>query len=231
LAIDREATLKNAEKFLRVGRLDAAIAEYARIVDDQPHDWATGNTLGDLYMRAKQPDRAVALYTRIAGHLRTEGFYPKAAALYKKILKITPDDEAAQLHLAELSVRQGMLADARAYFGAVANRRRQRQDAAGADEIVIRLGAIDPADLGARLAAARARKGSVTCRPPRAGIESSMTSSPRRNARKRRPRLSGTVSAATPRCRTPSCWCRSRQPSFAPGGSSLHALCSGTPSR
>jgi tetratricopeptide (TPR) repeat protein len=156
LAIDREATLKNAEKFLRVGRLDAAIAEYARIVDDQPHDWATGNTLGDLYMRAKQPDRAVALYTRIADHLRTEGFYPKAAALYKKILKITPDDEAAQLHLAELSVRQGMLADARAYFGAVANRRRQRQDAAGADEIVIRLGAIDPADLGARLAAARA---------------------------------------------------------------------------
>ena len=61
LAIDREATLKNAEKFLRVGRLDAAITEYARVVDDQPRDWTTANTLGDLYMRAKQPDRAVAL--------------------------------------------------------------------------------------------------------------------------------------------------------------------------
>jgi len=156
LSIDREATLKNAEKFLRVGRLDAAITEYARVVDDQPRDWTTANTLGDLYMRAKQPERAVALYSRIADHLRTEGFYPKAAALYKKILKITPDDETVQLHLAEISVRQGLLADAKAYFGAVANRRRQRDDAAGADEIVIRLGGIDPADLSARLAAARA---------------------------------------------------------------------------
>ncbi len=122
MAIDREATLKNAEKFLRVGRLDAAITEYARVVDDQPRDWTTANTLGDLYMRAKQPDRAVALYSRIADHLRMEGFYPKAAALYKKILKITPDDETVQLHLAEISVRQGLLADAKSYFAAVAGR-------------------------------------------------------------------------------------------------------------
>lgn len=156
MAIDREATLKNAEKFLRVGRLDAAITEYARVVDDQPRDWTTANTLGDLYMRAKQPDRAVALYLRIADHLRTEGFYPKAAALYKKILKITPEDEDVQLHLAEISVRQGLLADAKAFFGAVANRRRQRDDANGADEIVIRLAEIDPSDLSARVAGARA---------------------------------------------------------------------------
>ena len=156
MAIDREATLKNAEKFLRVGRLDAAITEYARVDDDQPRDWTTANTLGDLYMRAKQPDRAVALYLRIADHLRTEGFYPKAAALYRKILKITPDDEEVQLHLADISIRQALLADARAYFTAVANRRRQRGDLAGADEIVIRMAAIDPADLAARLAGARA---------------------------------------------------------------------------
>jgi tetratricopeptide (TPR) repeat protein len=156
LAIDREATLKNAEKFLRVGRLDAAITEYARVVEDQPRDWTTTNTLGDLYVRAAQSDRAVALYKRIAEHLRTEGFYPKAAALYKKILKLTPDDEASQIHLAEISVRQGLLADAKAHYAAVANRRRQRGDTAGADEIAIRLGAADPADLSARLGAARA---------------------------------------------------------------------------
>ncbi|MDQ3488994.1 MAG: tetratricopeptide repeat protein [Acidobacteriota bacterium] len=156
MAIDREATLKDAEKYLRVGRLDAAITEYARVVEDQPRDWTSANTLGDLYMRAKQPDRAVALYVRIADHLRTEGFYSKAAALYKKILKITPDDEDARLHLAEISVRQGLLADAKACFGAVANRRRQRDDLAGADEVIIRMAAIDPADLPARLAAARA---------------------------------------------------------------------------
>ena len=59
--IDRAATLRNAEKLLRQGKLDPAIAEYLRIVEDQPGDWNTANTLGDLYVRAGQTDRATSL--------------------------------------------------------------------------------------------------------------------------------------------------------------------------
>jgi tetratricopeptide (TPR) repeat protein len=156
LAIDREATLKNAERFLRVGRLDAAIAEYVRVVDDQPKDWNTANTLGDLYMRAGQPAKAVPLYSRVASHLLAEGFYPKAAALFRKILKIIPDHEDTQLRLAEISAQLGLLADAKQYYSTVEKRRRQQGNTAGADEIVVHLGSLDPEDLDARLAAARA---------------------------------------------------------------------------
>lgn len=162
MAIDRAATLKSAEKFLRAGRLDAAITEYARIVEDQPGDWNTANTLGDLYARAGQLDRALGLYRRVAEHLLAEGFYPKAAALFKKVLKMAPqggpveDVEAAQLRLAEISVRQGLMAEARSYYSAVANQRRQRGDISGADDILVRLGALDPEDLEARRAAAQA---------------------------------------------------------------------------
>ena len=42
--------------------------------------------------------------------------YPKAAALYKKILKIKPDDEPSQLKLGEISAKQGLLVDAGARF-------------------------------------------------------------------------------------------------------------------
>ena len=77
-------------------------------------------------VRAGQTDKAVAQYTRIADHLAHEGFFPRAAALHKKILKIRPDDEAAQLQLGELSARQGLLADAKSYFSVVAERRRLR---------------------------------------------------------------------------------------------------------
>lgn len=156
MAIDRDATLKNAEKFLRVGRLDAAISEYARVVEEQPRDWNTANALGDLYIRAGQPERAVPLYRRIAEHLLAEGFYPKAGALFKKVLKIAPGDDEAQLRLAEISAKQGLLADARAYYALVEARRRQQGDAEGADEILVRLGGLDPEDLEARLAAAEA---------------------------------------------------------------------------
>jgi tetratricopeptide (TPR) repeat protein len=155
LAFDREDTLKKAEKLLRQGRLDAAITEYARVLDDQPKDWNTANTLGDLYSRAGQTDKAVAQYTRIADHLVHEGFYPRAAALYKKILKIKPDDESAQIQLGELSARQGLLADAKSYFSTIVGRRRSRGDRAGADEMIVRLGSVDPADVEGRLAAAR----------------------------------------------------------------------------
>lgn len=155
MAFDRETTLKKAEKLLRQGRLDAAIAEYVRVVEDQPHDWNNANALGDLYARAGQTEKAISQYSRIAEHLLREGFYPKAAALLKKILKIGPDDEATQLRLAEVSALQGLMADAKAHFAAVAGRRRARGDRRGEAEIVVRLGQLDPSDIDARMKTAR----------------------------------------------------------------------------
>jgi tetratricopeptide (TPR) repeat protein len=154
LALDREDTLKKAEKLLRQGRLDGAIAEYIRIVAEFPRDWNTANALGDLYARGGQTEKAAEQYARIADHLMQEGFYSKAAALYKKLLKVRPDDENTQLQLAEISAKQGLLADAKSYFGAVVSKRRARGDRAGTAEIVIRLGTLDPADIEARMAAA-----------------------------------------------------------------------------
>jgi tetratricopeptide (TPR) repeat protein len=159
VALDREDTLKKAEKLLRQGRLDNAIAEYLRVVEDQPRDWNTANTLGDLYARASQPAKAVEQYARIADHFAEDGFYPKAAALYKKILKLVPDQEEAQLRLADVSMQLGLLKDAKTYYGAVAARRRARGDARGADQVVVLLGDVDPSDVSARTAAARVLAG------------------------------------------------------------------------
>ena len=157
MPIDRTVTLRNAEKLLRQGKLDLAIAEYLRVVEDQPRDWNSANVLGDLYIRAGQTDKAVEQYTRIADSLAEEGFLPKAGALYKKILKIKPDHEHALIQGAEIASSQGLLADARSYLNTVAERRRSRGDARGAAQIRIRLGNLDPADFEARATAARAR--------------------------------------------------------------------------
>lgn len=58
MATDREAALNRAEKCLRQGRLDGAIEEYVRLVDEQPSDWGLGNALGDLYLRIGDTARA-----------------------------------------------------------------------------------------------------------------------------------------------------------------------------
>lgn len=156
MPIDRDDALKRAEKLLRQGRMEAAITEYARVVEDCPGDWNTANVLGDLYLRAGQPKKAVQQFTRIADHLASEGFLPRAAAVYKKILRVTADDEHTLLQLGDIAARQGLVADAKQYLGLVAGRRRARGEKAGLAEILVRLSAVDPADAELQLRAARA---------------------------------------------------------------------------
>ncbi|MCA1585006.1 MAG: tetratricopeptide repeat protein [Acidobacteria bacterium] len=153
---DREGALKKAEKALRQGRIDAAIQEYVRLIEAQPRDWNSANALGDLYVRAGQPERGVAEYTRIADHLAGEGFYSKAAALFKKILKIKSDNDYALMQSGELAIKQGLIGDAKKAFQVVAERRRTTGDKKGAAEMSIRIGTLDPDDLDARRSAARA---------------------------------------------------------------------------
>ena len=153
----RRERLRKAEKLLRQGRLEPAIAEYVALIEEEPTDWATTNALGDLYVRAKRVDQAVGQYTRIADHFWKEGFFPKAAALYKKILKVKPTDEPSLMRVGDISAQQGKLVDAKAAFTAIIALRRKRGDANAANEVVVRLGALDPQDLGARRSAAQAQ--------------------------------------------------------------------------
>jgi tetratricopeptide (TPR) repeat protein len=153
--IDREQALKRAEKFLRQGRLDAAIAEYVQVVQDNPRDWTTANLLGDLYVRANQIGDACRQYVRIAEHLATDGFVAKAAAIYKKIIKLNPADEEVLARAAELAAQQGLTADVRLFMTSAFQHRLKRGDRAGAIQLARKRVAFDPSDIVGRLDAAR----------------------------------------------------------------------------
>src|SRR5436190_10484665 len=156
-SFDRNGTLRNAEKLLRQGKLEAAAAEYLRVVEDQPGDWNTANTLGDLYARGGQTERAIEQFLKVADSLREEGQFVKAAAIYKKLLKLQPDNERALLQAAELVAGQGLYADARTYLNIVLEKRKAAGDARGAAMTRVRIGALDPNDYAARVEGARAR--------------------------------------------------------------------------
>jgi tetratricopeptide (TPR) repeat protein len=157
VAIDRTATLKTAEKLLRQGKVAPAIAEYVRLVEDQPRDWNLANTLGDLYVRVNQVDKAIEQFARIAASFAHSGFQTKASAIYKKILKLQPENEHALQQAADIARSLGILADARSYLTKIIELRIRRGDTRGAAESRITLGTLDPADFAARTLAARAR--------------------------------------------------------------------------
>jgi len=156
-SFDRNGTLRNAEKLLRQGKLQEAATEYLRVVEDQPGDWNTKNTLGDLYARAGQVERATNQFLEVAESLREEGQFVKAAAIYKKLLKLQPDNERALMQAAELVAQQGLYADARAYLNTVLERRKAAGDTRGAAMARVRLGALDPNDYAQRMEGAKAR--------------------------------------------------------------------------
>jgi len=155
--IDRAGTLRNAEKLIRQGKLPDAIAEYVRLVDDQPGDWNLANSLGDLYARAGQVDKAIAQFGQIADSLNDEGAGAKAAAVYKKILKLKPDHEHTLVQVSEILGSQGRYADARFHLNTLIELRKAKGDVRGVLQAKIRLGSLDPEDYEGRLTAASAR--------------------------------------------------------------------------
>ena len=114
-----------------------------RLIDDQPRDWNAINALGDLYVRGGNAERAVAQFARVGDHLFDEGFFPKASALYKKVLKVQPRHEHTVSRLAEIATRQGLLADAAMYLRQLLDERRTRGDEQGVADVLERLRNLD----------------------------------------------------------------------------------------
>ena len=93
MSIDRAQTLRNAEKLIRQGKIDAGIAEYVRLVEDSPHDWNAKNVLGDLYARAGQTEKAIAQRGVPKGDRKCA-----AIAAASIVAKVTRDREMLDLH-------------------------------------------------------------------------------------------------------------------------------------
>ena len=157
MAIDRAVTLRNAEKLIRQGKLADAIQEFLRIVEDQPQDWNAKNTLGDLYARSGQIDKAIEQFIEIAEHLNDDGAVAKAGAVYKKILKLKPDHERGLWQVADILGNQGLYADARSHLKTLIELRQTKGDVRGVLQAKIRLGSLDPEDYEGRLTASSAR--------------------------------------------------------------------------
>jgi tetratricopeptide (TPR) repeat protein len=158
MTLDRKATLRNAQKQLRIGKLGPAIKLYEQVVRDAPEDLQTAASLGNLYVRAGSPEKAVNLFLGIADGLRSRGLHSQAAVAYQRVLAVADDNEQALVQLAEIASSQNQTVEARTYLTRVEERRRGRGDRKGAAEILIQIAELDPHNFDARLAAARARQ-------------------------------------------------------------------------
>jgi tetratricopeptide (TPR) repeat protein len=151
MAFDKAKAIRAAEKHLAQGKIPAAIQEYQRVVSNDPEDFSTLNTLGDLHARVNQKREAVACYRRVAEHYREQGFALKAVAMYKKVTRIEAGDPRVALALASLYEQQGLSADARAQYLSAADWFTRSGDGHEALKALGRVADLDPSDIEVRV--------------------------------------------------------------------------------
>jgi len=112
VAVDRTKVLAAAQKHLSKGNYDKAINEYKKLVDADPRDVRTWLKIGDLYTRKGAHREATQTYHRVAEHYANQGFFLKAVAVYKQILKLQPGRLDISMRLAEMYENLQLISDA-----------------------------------------------------------------------------------------------------------------------
>lgn len=120
--IDRLKIIEQAEKYVRLGKLKEAIQEYEKLIEDDPSDVSINNIVGDLYVRLGQTDRAIKAFERVANEYEKKSLYSQALAIIKKICRLNPSNPAYFIKMADLSARQGFIADAKQEYLRLAER-------------------------------------------------------------------------------------------------------------
>lgn len=120
--ISRDKILKNAEKFIKEGKLDKAIEEYKKLVEENPSDWSTISLVGDLYVKVGKIKEGISQFIKVADYYRAQGFYDKAIAAYNRVYKLDPTNKEIAEVLADLYERRGLISQARALYLEIAEK-------------------------------------------------------------------------------------------------------------
>lgn len=130
MAVDRDRVLQAAQRLVERKRYDKAVAEYQKLVADDPKDVRTLLKIGDLYLKMEQHVDAITTYERVGQFYSQQGFHLKAIAVYKQIREIVhkhvPAMEDRFGHivpkLAEIYAQLGLISEALAAYDEVATR-------------------------------------------------------------------------------------------------------------
>jgi len=145
---NKDKVRASADKFVQQGKLQNAIAEYDKILKIDPKDLTVLNTVGDLYSRLGQAEQAVECFKKVGDNYASEGFVPKAIAMYKKLTKLTPNAYDCVQKLGELYIQQGLYNDARAQFLLASDGMMKSGQPDGAIKILKRVLEVDPENAG-----------------------------------------------------------------------------------
>ncbi|MCG6924221.1 MAG: tetratricopeptide repeat protein [Acidobacteria bacterium] len=142
---------QDAAKETNAGRYEKAIELLRQIVQENPRDANTLNQIGFLYEKLNNTKAANEQYAKVADFYAKDGFYLKAIACWKKVLKNDPALFDAHLHLGDLYAKQGLTAEAKTMLGEAFDECVKRGRHKEAGEVLRRMAELDPSDMKVRI--------------------------------------------------------------------------------
>jgi tetratricopeptide (TPR) repeat protein len=125
---DKARVLEQAERQLKAGRTEEAIAEYKKLLTGESPDLSINNIIGDLYLQLGRTAEAVRAFQAVAAYYESRSYNSQALAIYKKISKIDPENVIMLVRQGDLLLSQGFTAEARReYLKAEQKLRREKR--------------------------------------------------------------------------------------------------------
>jgi len=156
VAVNRTKVLEAAQKFLSKGQYDKAIAEYQKLVIEDPRDVRTLLKIGDLHTRRNKPKDAIDVYETVAELYAKQGFFLKAVAVHKQILKLDASHLSATLKLAQMYEELALSSDALTTYEQAADAYLARGETQKALQTMERMISLDGQNVAARIKYAEA---------------------------------------------------------------------------
>ncbi len=138
-----------ADQLVNQGRIRDAIEVLREILESNPDDRRVLNRLGDLYVAAKEPGRAIELYRRVAQGFERDGMATKAISLLRKVVRIDDSQWDVYERLGDLYRDQQLPFEAAAQYQTVAEGLHQSKDYRSAIRVQREVVALRPKDAAA----------------------------------------------------------------------------------
>jgi len=117
-----ERVLRRVEKYNAQGKYDASVELLKPLLLEQPENIQLVNIMGASCDLAGKKFMAVSYFHKSAEHYFQKKFYDKALAVYKKILKVQPDDALAYESSARIYESNGNFNEAANFYKSAAQK-------------------------------------------------------------------------------------------------------------
>jgi tetratricopeptide (TPR) repeat protein len=148
--MDKNKVIESASKLINKGQFEKAVKEYQRVLEIDPDDVRVLQKLAELYQKMNRKAEAADCFEKVAKTYAAQGFYLKAVALYKQVLKVI-DRVEVNVRLAELYQQLGLVGDATKEWQTVSAYYDKIGDTKASLDTLKKLVDLDPDNVAARI--------------------------------------------------------------------------------